>query len=336
MNRNSQLSSWLQSQFPQHQIDLTPLSGDAGFRCYYRLSLAQQSFIVVDAPPEKLNNLAFVELAQAFSQQGLNIPQIIAYDAEQGFMCLTDFGDCLLADRLTDESMLALYRQALELLPRISQVKATAQWPLPIYDAAFLQLEMEIFIEWLLADYLKIELSSGEQHQLQQCFDVIIKSALQQPQVTVHRDFHSRNLMLLSNDELGVIDFQDAVTGPITYDLVSLIRDCYVRWDDKLVNQLITEFWQNLQQNQNEFNVEQATFNRWVDLMGIQRHIKASGIFARLYLRDNKPGYLADIPLTLSYLVDIAGKYPELEFISELVAQQVLPKLNAKAVEETK
>ncbi|TRX54031.1 aminoglycoside phosphotransferase family protein [Thalassomonas sp. M1454] len=336
MNRNTQLSYWLQHQFPQHKINLTPLSGDAGFRCYYRLQLPEQSYIVVDAPPEKLNNLAFVELAKAFSEQGLVIPEIIAYQVEHGFMCLTDFGDCLLADKLTQDSMFELYRKALALLPKISNVKATKAWSLPIYDAAFLQMEMEIFIQWLLGEYLNIELSELQQQQLQQCFDVIITSALEQPQVTVHRDFHSRNLMLLANNELGVIDFQDAVIGPITYDLVSLLRDCYVRWDDKLVAQLIAEFWQSLQQTSNGFNVNLDVFKRWVDLMGIQRHIKASGIFARLYLRDNKPGYLADIPLTLSYLVDIADKYPELKFISELVSKQVLPALNAKLVEDNK
>lgn len=320
LTRKQKLETWLTHLFPDELLSIIPLSGDAGFRVYYRLTLDGISYIVVDAPPEKLNNVAFVSLAQSFRSSGLTVPEIIHYDEENGFMCLSDFGDTLLSDKLNENTITALYEQAIELLPKIQQVSSHAQWPLPIYDAAFLQLEVSIFSEWLLQKHLNISLSVAEMERLQQCFDVLIASALEQPQVTVHRDFHSRNLMLVASGEVAVIDFQDAVTGPFTYDLVSLLRDCYVRWEDKLIEPHIHNYYLN-----NNVDVSYQQFKRWFDLMGLQRHIKASGIFARLYHRDGKAGYLKDVPLTLSYVIDIAAKYPELTFLSNLVKNKVLP-----------
>ncbi|WNC69320.1 phosphotransferase [Thalassotalea nanhaiensis] len=320
LTRKQKFETWLAHSFPNEQINIIPLSGDAGFRVYYRLILAETSYIVVDAPPEKLNNLAFVSLAHCFRASGLVVPEIIHYDEINGFMCLSDFGDTLLSEKLNKSTITALYEKAIKLLPKIQQTSAQEQWPLPIYDAPFLQLEMEIFSEWLVIKHLNITLTSDEEKQLRQCFNLLTASALEQPQVTVHRDFHSRNLMLIDNDDIAVIDFQDAVTGPTTYDLVSLLRDCYVRWDDELIEPHIRTYYLN-----NKIEVSYQQFKRWFDLMGLQRHIKASGIFARLYHRDNKPGYLQDIPLTLSYIIDIAARYPELTFLSDLVQSKIMP-----------
>ncbi len=333
--RREQLQQWLAVVFPNSSLQLTQLNGDAGFRCYYRLQRDDKYHIVVDAPPDKVNNLAFVEMADAFAKQNLCVPEIIAYQASLGFMCLEDFGDTLLADKLTTTTMDSLYQQALLLLPKVAQVESSKLWSLPVYDRALLQLELDIFKDWLVGAHLCLELDNNELEQLQDCFDVLVNSALEQPRVTVHRDFHSRNLMLLDNGEIGVIDFQDAVQGPITYDLVSLLRDCYVRWDDQQVDDLRKQYLQQLTVHRPEFNLDELTFSRWFDLMGLQRHIKAAGIFARLYHRDGKAGYLADIPLTLTYIIDIAGKYPALQFLSQLVKNKVLPALQNQAVELT-
>lgn len=326
LTRKQKLKAWLAHIFPDELVNITPLSGDAGFRIYYRLITANNSYIIVDAPPEKLNNLAFVSLAHCFRASGLIVPEIVHYNEMSGFMCLSDFGDTLLSDKLNKTTIAGLYEKALALLPKVQKVTAQKQWPLAVYDADFLQLEMNIFNEWLLQEHLNISVSIDEIKQLQQCFDLLVKSALEQPQVTVHRDFHSRNLMLIDGGDIAVIDFQDAVTGPLTYDLVSLLRDCYVRWDDELIEPHIKNYYLN-----SNVDVSYQQFKRWFDLMGLQRHIKASGIFARLYHRDGKPGYLKDIPLTLSYIVDIAAKYPELMPLSDLIKNKVIPGIEALA-----
>lgn len=187
-------------------------------------------------------------------------------------------------------------------------------------------MELNIFSEWLVGNYLNIELTEDERKELEQCFQVLIESAVEQPTAFMHRDYHSRNIMVC-NEEFAVIDFQDAVIGPITYDIVSLLRDCYVKWPQTIVNELFEYFVEEAGFSE---QFESKVLKRWFDLMGLQRHIKASGIFARLLLRDNKPGYIKDIPLTLSYIIEIAGHYPELNFLSKFVSERVLPALEEK------
>ncbi|MEW6998258.1 aminoglycoside phosphotransferase family protein [Colwelliaceae bacterium BS250] len=334
-SRPSQLNTWLKGLFPDQDYALVMLNGDAGFRCYHRLSIDGMNYIIVDTPANKVNNLAFVEMTKAFSMQDVLVPQIIAHQQELGFMCLSDFGDCLLANNLNNITMSSLYRQALDLLPAISNIKSTDLWQLPTYDAAFLQIELNVFVDWLVVEHLDLVISFDEKQQLQQCFQQLINSALEQPQVGVHRDFHSRNLMMLADDRIGVIDYQDAVIGPVTYDVVSLLRDCYVRWDDALLAPLLAKQLQITQSQFPQFTITSEIYQQWFDLMGLQRHVKAAGIFARLYHRDNKSGYLADIPLTLSYIVDIAAKYPTLQFLSSFVADRVLPALTKKTIRTT-
>jgi aminoglycoside/choline kinase family phosphotransferase len=345
-SRFSALKHWLTQCFKQTDIALTPMTGDAGFRHYYRFSFDGRSYIAVDAPPEQSNNEAFVMVQQAFDKQHIPVPQLIEIDLNQGFFCLSDFGDILLADVLAEtqlavlqelsaESMENYYKKAIDLLPIIAQVK-TAQ-PLPVYDKPFIHRELTIFKEWLLEVHLEIILSNDENEQLQKCFDFLINSALSQPQVTMHRDYHSRNIMLLTTGSLGIIDFQDAVQGPITYDIVSLLRDCYTRWPDEKIAPLLEYFRQLLIDSAhppsiqyNLANISQKQWQTWFDLMGLQRHIKASGIFARLFHRDNKTGYLNDIPLTLSYISDVSAHYPELKFLHRLIIQKVLPTMQLK------
>ena len=326
--RYQQLQSWLKSVFTNQSISLTPLTGDAGFRVYYRLSCDNSSYIVVDADPKKLNNDAFVSLTKQFAKQNIMVPDIIHYQVEQGFMVISDFGDVLLSSQLTEQSVANYYQKAIELLPNIAEVQGSEEHVLPIYDGPFLQMEMEIFTDWLLAEHLGLAISEQQRQSLQQCFSILINSALEQPVVTVHRDYHSRNIMLDKQQNLAVIDYQDAVKGPFTYDLVSLLRDCYVKWDNRIINPLVSDyFYSHAQKIAPQSSLKD--FQRWFDLMGLQRHIKASGIFARLYHRDGKPGYLNDIPLTLSYIVDVAGNYPELHFLSDFVADTVMPALKS-------
>ncbi|WP_448553447.1 aminoglycoside phosphotransferase family protein [Thalassotalea montiporae] len=332
--RIHELAQWLeQSGFSSPQ--LVAMTGDAGFRCYYRFSFQNVDYIAVDAPPKYCNNSAFLAIANQLAEQSINVPKIYAYDLAKGFFCLQDFGRCLLADVLSDESMPTWYQEAIDLLPIIAQTVKTSD--MPVFDRAFVETELSIFTEWLLAKYLRLTLSAEEQSMLKQSFACLVDNILEQPQVFMHRDFHSRNLMVLGDKQssaaqLGVIDFQDAVLGPITYDVVSLLRDCYVKWPaeqiaplfDYFVAKIVTQMTNSHTEAQS-LDIPLTTWQRWFDLTGLQRHIKASGIFARLLLRDNKAGYIKDIPLTLSYIVDIASQYAELMPLTQFVENRVIP-----------
>ena len=342
------LNRWLCEQFAVNSLELTSITGDAGFRCYSRFVIGNQSFIAVDAPDDKSNNQGFIAIQSAFLKKGLSVPKIVAKDLQKGFFCLSDFGELLFSDTLTSATMNEQYRKAIDLLPLIASLQIDSSYVLPCYDRQFIITELEIFVEWLLAEHLAIELNTEDKQSLDLCFDVLVENALQQPQVVMHRDYHSRNIMMLANGDLGIIDFQDAVLGPITYDIVSLLRDCYVRWPDFEVKSLFTYFCQLMSESDclkdhdvQDTSLEDTSFEnislkgisavqwqRWFDLTGLQRHIKAAGIFARLNYRDNKNGYMKDIPLTLAYIRDISALYPELSFLHGLVNNTVIPALD--------
>jgi N-acetylmuramate 1-kinase len=324
--RQKQLTQWLMDYFSLDMCTLSAMNGDAGFRRYFRFTKDNQSIIAVDTPVDKCNNPAFLYMQQQLKQVGVKVPEILAYDEQQGFMCLSDLGNTELSALLTSDNMADYYQQAILLLPKIASIP---QQHLPLYDKAFVQLELNIFTEWLLHKHLDIQLTNEQKIQLQTCFDFLVSNALEQPQVVMHRDFHSRNLMLVDND-LAVIDFQDAVIGPITYDVVSLLRDCYVKWPREHIMPLLNYFVGLMSSQFSLQHITEQQWQQWFDLMGLQRHIKASGIFARLYHRDGKSGYLSDIPLTLSYIVDISAQYPECHFLASLVKNTVLPKLSKK------
>ena len=326
--RTTALLHWLKSHFSLENITLIPLTGDAGFRRYFRFDYQNQSYIAVDAPVKFSNNQAFVDVQEILQGVGVNVPNILAVDLNQGFLCLSDFGQTVLSDRLTNENMAQYYAQAIVELNKMLKCKTALVAELPKYDEKFIKTELAIFSEWLLEKHLGIYLTDDEQSALNECFEILISAIVEQPKTFMHRDYHSRNIMLLDNSELGIIDFQDAVQGPIIYDLVSLLRDCYVRWPNELITPLMEVYRQQVENSFPEENLTKEKWQYWFDLTGLQRHIKASGIFARLHHRDNKSGYLADIPLTLGYIQDVSAQYDKLSFLHELVTQRVIPAVN--------
>ena len=330
------LSEWVKQQMLSEQVqassvsELTTVSGDASFRRYFRCRVEfpdadPTTLIAVDAPPDKEDNPAFVYLAENFKLNGVNVPDVYAADFEQGFMLLSDFGDTLLLGELTADNVDRYYDRALSDLLILQQTPFDP--PLPPYDSELLMREMQLFPDWLLQKHLGLALSQQELELIQHAFEYLRDQALAQPQVAVHRDYHARNIMLTAEDNLGYIDFQDAVHGPVTYDLVSLIRDCYARWPDAKVNAWALNFRDKLQLMGRVTGVSEAQFLHWMNTMGAQRHLKAAGIFARLYHRDGKDGYLKDIPRTVCYVRDEVRAIPALKEFSQLLEQRWIPAL---------
>ncbi|HET8817177.1 MAG TPA: phosphotransferase [Pseudidiomarina sp.] len=326
--REIELQAWCEAVTGHSQKRLQPVSGDASFRRYFRTHDGIRSIIAVDAPPPQESLQPFMAIAEAYADAGVAVPEVIAANEEHGFMLLTDLGSTLLLSELTEANAAGFYRQALATLPAIMQVTETGDGPLPCYDEALLRRELGLFHDWLCETHLELQLSAAETECWQAFCTNMVQNALAQPQVGVHRDFHARNIMVLPEQRLAYIDFQDAVQGPITYDAVSLLRDCYVRWPSELVDALSQELRELLQAKQLlNRSVTAQQWQRWFDWMGLQRHTKAAGIFARLYHRDGKHGYLQDIPRTVSYLHDVAARYPELTDYRLWLQQRVMPAL---------
>ena len=297
-DRSVRLNQWLeQSGYRNYRLE--PASEDASFRSYLRLQSEGQSLIVMDAPPEQEPCDRFIDVANRLRAVGLNAPEIIASNLDDGFLLLSDFGADDYLSRLDAHSEASLYADALAALLTMQSKADTAG--LPDYDEALLTREMDLFHDWFLGELLGIELDAAQQSVWQQTRQRLVDNALAQPRVFVHRDYHSRNLMVLERHNPGILDFQDAVYGPLTYDLVSLLRDCYIAWPPQRVEQLALEYFQAAS-DKGLTDVEAPQFLRWFNLMGIQRHLKAVGIFSRLKIRDGKSRYLQDIPRTLAYI----------------------------------
>lgn len=307
-------------------LGIAPLAGDASFRRYYRLSGCEPSRLAVHAPPEKEKNLEFRRIAALLRDAGVHAPAVLAHHEAEGFLLIEDFGDSLLLPALGDGSVDALYGRALETLLAIQRAPTGAPgWSLGDYSAALLAQEMALFPEWFLRQLLGIRPDAAEEAMLAGLFGQLVAGALAQPQVFVHRDYHSRNLMLLAGDALGVIDFQDAVRGPVTYDLVSLLRDCYVCWPPERVEAWALAYAGRAAATGVMPAVAPGEFLRWFDLMGLQRHIKVLGIFARLWLRDGKRGYLKDLPLVMRYTLAQAEAHPETRAFADWFRARILP-----------
>ena len=325
-DRLEQLVTWLSDQPGLRPDTLEQVAGDASFRRYYRvLTVDGVSRIVMDAPPEHEDCHPFVDVTGRLETAGVHVPHIHAQDLEQGFLLLEDLGDIQYLDRLDQDSAARLYGDALHAL-RTFQASAPSDG-LPPYDEALLRFEMELFREWLCTRHLGLELDVQENAMLDTLFTRLVENALEQPQLFVHRDYHSRNLMLTASNSPGIIDFQDAVRGPITYDLVSLLKDAYIRWPLEQVDSWVEDYVELALQSGLIDAAGARQFQRWFDLMGLQRHIKVAGIFARLYRRDGKAGYLADIPLVLDYIVEMADRYPAFSSLADLITLRVRPAL---------
>jgi len=302
-DRSTQLNRWL-DQLGYQDYRLSPASEDASFRSYLRLETDAESLIIMDAPPDREPCDQFIAVARKLRAAGLNAPEIIAQNPTEGFLLLTDFGGRDYLSQLNAENEASLYGDALDAL-LLMQTRIDAA-DLPLYDATLLNREMDLFHDWFLGKLLGISLDQEQQSVWQSIKQTLIENALAQPQIFVHRDYHSRNLMKLEIQNPGILDFQDAVNGPITYDLVSLLRDCYIDWPQARVEQLALDYYEIARAN-NLVDVEAALFMHWFNLMGTQRHLKAIGIFSRLYIRDGKPGYLQDIPRTLEYVRQVSA-----------------------------
>lgn len=322
------LQLWAENFLPNSteltgSLTLVPLNGDAGFRQYFRTN-TNPVLIAVSAPPDREDNPAFVSKALAMRAHGLHVPQIFAVDYQQGFLLLEDLGDGLLLSQLNQQSIERLYGAAEQALLQLQSMPVDSS-VFPAYSDELLDNEMALFPEWFVDQLLGLSLNEGEQKMLRQTFDLLLESARQQPQVVVHRDYHSRNLLEMANGEIAMVDFQDGVIGPLTYDLVSLLRDCYIRWPTEQVGARALAYAERAGLLK---TVSEQQFMRWFDLMGLQRHIKVLGIFARLWLRDGKSGYLNDLPLVIRYTLEQARPYPELaEFVSWFEAR-VVPALS--------
>ncbi len=302
-DRSTSLNRWL-GQLGYQDYRLSPASEDASFRSYLRLESDVESLIIMDAPPDREPCEQFITVARKLRKAGLSAPEIIAQNPAEGFLVLTDFGSRDYLSQLSLATEASLYGDALKAI-LMMQTRIDAA-DLPLYDAVLLNREMELFHDWFLEKLLGISLDQEQQATWQSAKQALIENALAQPQVFVHRDYHSRNLMKRESNNPGILDFQDAVNGPITYDLVSLLRDCYIDWPQERVEQLALDYYEMVRAG-DLTDVDAAQFIRWFDLMGIQRHLKVIGIFSRLQIRDHKSGYLKDIPRTLAYVRQVSA-----------------------------
>lgn len=313
--RTLTMHDWLENDLLLTIDSIETASSDASFRRYFRVKAAEGQFIVMDAPPDKENTEPFIRVAKLFAESNVNVPIIFHQNHSDGFLLLEDFGSQCYLDLLNTDTANTLYEQAFACLLKLQTQTPLHSCGLQRYDQPLLLRELGIFEEWFIGQLLDSELPATLWASVQ---TLLVQSALEQPITCVHRDYHSRNLMVLDEDSPGVIDFQDAVIGPITYDVVSLLRDCYIAWTKEKVEQWLLCYYEQIIQT-GLIDCDWAQFKRWFDLMGMQRHLKAIGIFARLHKRDSKSTYLNDIPRTLNYVLDVCANYPELIEFGELL-----------------
>mgnify|MGYP001267907215 FL=1 len=309
--RYQQLVSWLdENKFDN--TSLAALSEDASFRQYFRVTKNNKSYAVMDCPPEKENLVSFLSITEKLKKAKLNVPEIFESDENNGFLVMTDLGDDLYSKKLNDETVYCLYTDALEAIVKM-QTRVDCS-NLNEFDSIF-QEENNLFIEWFLKKHLNIKLDENSEKEIIIEFNKV-NSVLQSiPKTFVHRDYHSRNLLVTDINNPGIIDYQDAVIGPVTYDLVSLLKDCYVTWNDGLIEDMMESFFTRMKSS-NMNNI--SDFRYWFEITGLQRHIKAIGIFSRLNYRDGKNNYLNDIPRTYKYLEKVLNKYEELEALNKI------------------
>lgn len=309
-SRNAQLTQWLQQQLSA-DIQIAVLVGDASFRRYFRVTNnKRQQWVAMDAPPEHENCKPFCAIARSFREHHILAPEIIAEDHEQGFLLLSDFGDHVLLPALNTETVDGLYDKAMDVLLEIQQIKTIPHYTIPYFNEAHIRYELNLIIEWYFEKLCQITLTYSQHELLESLFHHLTEVLTSQPQVLIHRDYHSRNIMLVENGQLGILDFQDAMIGPVSYDLVSLLKDCYITWPRQQQLKWLQRYLQKAQQKNLLSQVSETDLIFWFDAAGLQRHIKVLGIFARLALRDNKKQYLNDIPRIKNYVTEVLQQYP--------------------------
>ncbi|MDO9310944.1 MAG: phosphotransferase [Nitrosomonas sp.] len=318
MERIRLLENWVKEQFPEKPFTLQPASADASFRRYFRVFFKDQTLIAMDAPPQQEDCTPFIQVAKILAATGVHVPKIVAKDLDQGFLLLSDLGDTTFLQALNNQMDSAdqLYGDAIDALIKL-QLSQQVEG-LPGYDEALLLKELNLFPDWFVAKHLRVTITEKQQAVLQSIFTRIIQNNIAQPRVLVHRDFHSRNLMVTSPNP-GIIDFQDAVVGPITYDLVSLFKDAYIRWDEERILDWMIRYWEKARKAGLPVSTDFAEFYRDFEWMGVQRHIKILGVFSRLYYRDGKENYLNDLPLVMEYLRKTCKRYRELHLLLNLL-----------------
>jgi aminoglycoside/choline kinase family phosphotransferase len=316
-NRRALLADWLQTETSFKDGELSIASADASFRRYFRLKHQGHSYIVMDAPPDLEASLTFVQIGEWMKKSGIHVPEIFAKDLELGFMVLSDFGDFHFQDALASEEKDDLYNLAINEIVKLQSALSKPEEKLPAFDTSWQTKELEIFREWCLPDTSKSD--------YQKITESLTNSIDQIPKAFMHRDFHCRNLLFCTDRKLGVIDFQGAMFGPVTYDLVSLLRDCYVDNNMEWITRKVLQFQKSLQEAGLQYaQVEPDEFTRWFDFSGLQRHLKCVGIFHRLKIRDQKPDYMKDVPRVLEYIHQVLDRHPELEELKNMVQQATI------------
>jgi aminoglycoside/choline kinase family phosphotransferase len=328
--RLARLVNWVHEVLGQDGISVSVASADASFRRYFRVHRGADTWIVMDAPPDKEDTAPFINVAKMLVDAQVNAPRVLAEKRSEGYLLLTDLGvRTYLSELERAVRVEELYADALHTLERMQRVESTQARALPAYDALLLRRELDLFPEWFLGRHLKFVSNHAQLRTIESAFSLLIQNALEQPQVFVHRDYHSRNLMITDGSRQGVnpgvLDFQDAVYGAVTYDLVSLLRDCYVAWPNDRVEGWVMKYREQLLKTEIGAGRNESEFLRWFDLMGLQRHLKVLGIFARLWHRDGKRGYLKDLPRVMDYAMLVCAKYSELAPLSAFFERDVIP-----------
>ena len=326
--RLSLVHRWLSNDLGLNPERIEPASSDASFRRYFRAFRNGETFIIMDAPPQKEDVQPYLKVTRLLESIGVHVPHVHEADTANGLLLLEDLGVTLYLQRLNGgDDPDRLYGDALFALAEIQTRGTNAAKELPPYDRAALSRELALMPEWFCTRHLGLVLTSAESRVIADAFEFLIAEALAQPAVFVHRDYHSRNLMVVGERNPGVIDFQDALCGPIGYDLVSLLKDCYIGWPRERVEHWVSGYRTLLRSRGGAGGRDDREFLRWFDLIGVQRHIKVLGIFSRLWYRDGKSGYLGDLPLTLDYVRDTCARYGELAELGEFLERRVVPEL---------
>ncbi len=320
------LERWLAGLPGQPLLRISPASSDASFRRYFRVHRDGGTQIAMDAPPQRENIDGYLRIARLLATTGVNVPEIVAVDAEQGFVLISDLGNIQYLEALArGADPEPLYADAIDAMLCIQADGTAGAVDLPRYDHGLLRQEMDLFPEWFVGRHLGLRPDAEDRRAMEEAFEWLCEKALAQPVVLVHRDFHSRNLMVCPGHNPGILDFQDAVRGPISYDLVSLLKDCYIVWPRVRIAGWIERYRQGALRRGLDAGSDREQFLRWFDCMGLQRHIKVLGIFARLWYRDGKPGFLADLPRVLDYTLTVTGADPALAAFDDFLRAKVVP-----------